>query len=108
SLTAGASASFDVIVSNPPYVALRDRESLAPDVREYEPATALFAGDDGLDVIRGLVPAAARALRPDGWLIFEIGAGQAGAVTDVVTGAGDLALVRIVDDFARIPRVVVA
>ena len=61
--------SVDVIVANPPYVPERDRASLAPEVRDYEPAAALFAGADGLDAIRAIVPAAARARsRPaDGW-----------------------------------------
>jgi len=56
-----AEAGFDIVVSNPPYVASGDRTTLAVEVREYEPALALFAGDDGLDVYRRLIPAAFRA-----------------------------------------------
>jgi release factor glutamine methyltransferase len=97
----------DVIVSNPPYVPERDRDSLSPDVRDFEPAGALFAGPDGLDVIRQLVPAARHALRPGGWLVMEIGAGQADAVADIARTAG-LALDRIAPDLQGIPRVVVA
>ncbi len=62
-------ASANLIVSNPPYVAESDRASLSRDVRDFEPAAALFAGDDGLDVIRMLVPAAAKHLAAGGQLI---------------------------------------
>ena len=64
---------FDLIVSNPPYVPEGDRATLQPEVRDYEPAEALFAGPDGLDVIRRLIPAAAQRLKPGGYLVFEIG-----------------------------------
>ncbi len=96
-----------LIVTNPPYVPERDRQLLSRDVRDFEPAAALFAGDDGLDVIRALVPAAARALAAGGSLVMEIGAGQAGIVSDVVTHAG-LELDGIRPDLQGIPRVVVA
>jgi len=96
-----------LIVSNPPYVAERDRASLTADVNDFEPASALFAGDDGLDVIRALVPAATQALAEDGALVMEIGAGQADAVSAIVTRAG-LRLDSIRPDLHGIPRVVVA
>ena len=64
--------SFDVVVSNPPYVAQRDRPTLSRELR-WEPELALFAGDDGLDIYRRLVPAAARVLRPGGLLAMELG-----------------------------------
>ncbi len=96
----------DLVVANPPYVPERDRGSLEADVRDYEPAAALFAGLDGLDVIRPLVPAAVRALRPGGALIMEIGAGQWLAVRDIVRRAG-FEDVTVHADLAGIPRVVV-
>jgi release factor glutamine methyltransferase len=102
-----AGLEVDVVVSNPPYVPERDRASLAADVRDFEPAGALFAGPDGLDVIRALVPAAQKALKPGGWLVMEIGAGQADAVAALVEQAG-LALARVAPDLQGIPRVVVA
>jgi release factor glutamine methyltransferase len=64
--------SFDVVVSNPPYVAQRDRPTLSREL-SWEPELALFAGEDGLDVYRRLVPAAARVLRPGGLLAMELG-----------------------------------
>lgn len=97
----------DVVVSNPPYVEERDRASLPMEVREFEPAAALFGGLDGLRVIRDLVAAAPRALRPGGRLIVEIGQGQAEAVTACVNDAG-LELIAIRPDLRGIPRIVVA
>jgi release factor glutamine methyltransferase len=98
---------FDVIVSNPPYVGMGDREALPPDVRLYEPHAALFAGDSGLDVIRELLPLAHTALKPRGWIVFEIGQGQSREVSALAAAAG-LTVVRVRPDLAGIPRVVVA
>lgn len=98
---------LDLIVTNPPYVPERDRESLSPDVRDFEPPQALFAGEDGLDVIRALLPQARPALKSGGSLVMEIGAGQADAVAILVGQAG-LRLVGIRPDLQGIPRVVVA
>ncbi len=100
-------ASPHLIVSNPPYVAERDRASLAPEVAAYEPAAALFGGVDGLEAIRTLVPAAAQRLAPGGGLIVEIGAGQADAVTAMMRDAG-FRVDRVVQDLQSHPRVVVA
>lgn len=106
-LTAGLQGVVDLVVANPPYVAETDRASLPDEVRVHEPAVALFGGPDGLDVIRGLAPAAARALKPGGWLVMEIGAGQQEAVDAIVQRAG-FRDVQIAEDLAGIPRVVVA
>lgn len=73
---------FDVVVSNPPYVPLRDRESLSVEVRDFEPATALFAGEDGLAIYRRLIPKAHQHLTPDAWLVLEIGYGQQAAIEE--------------------------
>ena len=100
--------TLDLVVSNPPYVAEYDRLGLMPDVRDFEPALALFGGPDGLNVIRDLIPAAARALRPGGWLVMELGAGQAARVTHLVEQTAGLSLVKIANDLAGIPRVLVA
>jgi release factor glutamine methyltransferase len=99
----GVETAFDAIVSNPPYVAERDRGSLAPEITRHEPAHALFAGADGLDVIRALAPAAARRTR---WLALEIGAGQADAVEELLRSAG-FAEVERHRDLAGIERVLV-
>jgi release factor glutamine methyltransferase len=100
--------SFDLIVSNPPYVPEGDRATLQPDVRDYEPAEALFAGADGLDVIRRLVPAAGQRLKPGGYLVFEIGAGQKRAVTGLISASPSLRMLGLRNDLQGIPRTVVA
>src|SRR5439155_1775255 len=105
---AGSTTPVDIIVSNPPYIALADRESLAPEVADFEPASALFGGDDGLEVVRALVDLAARALAAGGLLILEIGQGQADAVHDLIERTGTLSVDRIRPDLQGIPRAVVA
>jgi release factor glutamine methyltransferase len=74
-------AEFDIIVSNPPYIATGEWTSLPPDVRDHEPRRALLAGPDGLDFIRRLVRQAPRYLKRGGHLVFEFGAGQKDAVS---------------------------
>ena len=77
---------FDLVLCNPPYV--ESDAELDPDVRDYEPASALFAGVDGLDDYRALMPQLARLLTGDGVVIFEIGAAQADAVTALAAAEG--------------------
>jgi release factor glutamine methyltransferase len=102
----GISGPADLIVSNPPYVAVGDAPTLPPEVAGYEPATALFAGSDGLDVIRELLAAAPLLLASDGFLIVEFGFGQEALVRDAARAAG-WTVVRMRSDLQRIPRVVV-
>jgi release factor glutamine methyltransferase len=83
-----AGERFDLVVSNPPYVPVADCASLSVEVRDYEPALALFAGDDGLDVYRRLMPAAYTALSVGGHVVLEIGYGQAEAVGILLRSAG--------------------
>jgi release factor glutamine methyltransferase len=99
---------FDAVVSNPPYVPAPDLAGLQPEVRDYEPPEALVAGDDGLDVIRRLVPDAATALRSGGWLLFEFGFGQSEGVRRIIEAEPRLALEEIRPDLAGIPRIAVA
>jgi release factor glutamine methyltransferase len=75
---------WDGIVSNPPYVLAGEGADLSPEIRFHEPPEALFGGEDGLDVIRSLIPEAAGRLRPGGWLAIEIGITQGSAVLDLV------------------------
>ncbi|MGD0887991.1 MAG: peptide chain release factor N(5)-glutamine methyltransferase [Acidobacteriaceae bacterium] len=96
---------FDVIVSNPPYVPTADRASLHPQVRDHEPAAALFAGLDGLDIYRRLIPQARAALQPNGLLALEIGHGQREAIASLLSGWNEL---RFLDDLQHIPRIALA
>ena len=98
---------FDVIVSNPPYVSEADRNSLAVEVRDYEPAQALFAGADGLAIYRRLIPAAFAALFHERFLALEIGFGQEAMVRDLLVGAGFTGI-EFTEDLQGIPRVAVA
>jgi len=99
-----ADERFDMVVSNPPYVPTGDRDSLSVEVREHEPALALFAGADGLDVIRRLIPAAFAVLEPGGFLLMEIGYGQSGPVAALLKEAG-FERIDFVPDLQGIPRV---
>ena len=81
----GGLAPFDLILANPPYV--EDAAELAPSVRAYEPAGALFAGAEGLDDYRVLIPQLPGLLAPGGLAFVEIGAGQAAAVTRIAAQA---------------------
>jgi release factor glutamine methyltransferase len=100
--TALRDGCLDVLVSNPPYVAESSRSELQPEVVRFEPEAALFSGDDGLDAIRSLVLDAKRVLKPGGLLAFELGGGQAEAVSRVVPGG------RILRDLAGRDRVCLA
>lgn len=85
---AGLSGSFDLIVSNPPYIAQDEIAGLSPDVREWEPMLALSPGGDGLAAYRTILPQAAALLVPDGRVLVEIGAAQGPAVAAIGRAAG--------------------
>jgi release factor glutamine methyltransferase len=78
----------DLIVSNPPYVAVSEANALTPEVREYEPAVALFAGRDGLGAYRRLLASARLAIKTSGRLIVELGYNQAADVTAIARERG--------------------
>lgn len=100
-----AGERFAVITANPPYVTTTEMGELPRDVREYEPATALAAGAEGLDVTRRIVAAAPDHLLPAGWLLLEIGASQGPAVRTLLTERGFTA-VKVVQDYCQRDRVV--
>ena len=102
-----AGEQFNIIASNPPYVAAADRDTLSVEVRDHEPALALFAGDDGLDIYRRLIPAAFAALVPGGFLLLEIGFGQQNPIRDLLAAAG-FRNIEFTPDLQGIPRVAVA
>jgi release factor glutamine methyltransferase len=103
-----ASERFDVIVSNPPYVAESEEATLEPEVREWEPRAALFAGPEGLDVLRRIAEEAPAHLGPSGLLALEVGAGQAKAVAAMLESSRAYRLVRIVRDYSGRERFVFA
>ena len=99
--TSGLGGPFELILANPPYV--ETDAALAPSVRDYEPAGALFAGSDGLAAYRILLPQLPALLASGGAALVEIGAAQAEAVGEIARGAGFSALLH--RDFGRRPRV---
>jgi len=101
------SGPFDLIVSNPPYIASREIAALAIEVREHDPLRALDGGADGLDAYRALIPQAAQLLRPGGVLVVEVGQGQSRDVDALMTTAGLWPDIPAKSDLAGIPRAVV-
>ena len=97
--------TLDAIVSNPPYVPGTDRDTLHPQVRDHEPAAALFAGETGLDIYRRLIPQAYNALKPNGLLGLEIGHGQQEAIASLLQKWHN---VSFINDLQQIPRVALA
>lgn len=104
-MTAIAARSMDLIVANPPYVPLTQREGLQREVRDWEPHVALFAGHTGFELYERIVVDARRVLRPGGWLIMELGFGSRDRVEALLSGWADL---QVEPDLAGIPRVITA
>jgi release factor glutamine methyltransferase len=107
-LSALAPAPFDVILSNPPYLALGESPHLPPTVRDHDPRRALFAGEDGLAAIRHLLATAAPYLAPGGLLVFEIGFGQGEAVRSEILARPVWRFLKIEPDLEGIPRICLA
>ena len=97
---------FDLVVSNPPYVAEGEAPALEPEVREWEPGDALFAGPDGLVALRAIVAGAGLRLRPAGLLALEVGVGQAGPVVAMLEDTGEYVDVRVRRDLTGRERMV--
>ena len=98
-------AAFDLVAANPPYVTDAALGGLAPEVRDHEPRVALAAGPDGLAALGRLVAEAPRVLAPGGWLVMEVGAGQAAAVRRLAEASGRYVRIEVVRDHAGIERV---
>ncbi len=104
-LAAVAGEAFDAVVSNPPYIPSADRTTMHPQVTEFEPAGALFAGDDGLAIYQRLIPEASLSLKQGGLLAMEFGFGQRNAIAALLSGWSE---VEFIDDLQGIPRVALA
>jgi release factor glutamine methyltransferase len=102
-VTCIADATFDLIVSNPPYVPKTDHPSLQREVRDYEPEVALFGGFSGLEIYERLIPEAKRVLRPRGWLLFELGYNSLEPVRAML--GSDWGEISVQADLAGLPRV---
>ncbi|MDT8369991.1 MAG: peptide chain release factor N(5)-glutamine methyltransferase [Longimicrobiales bacterium] len=107
-LDAIAGEEVDVVVSNPPYIAPAEADQLAPEVRDHEPAVALFAGDEGREVLHELVREAPSVLRGGGLLAVEVGLGQARHLRDTLLAHGAWEEVEIHKDYPGRERFVTA
>lgn len=99
----GVEGTFDMIVSNPPYVRNKDKSALSADVR-HEPDVALFGGDDGLRDVAGVLDTAAQKLRAGGWFLMEFGYGQEDDVRALVASRPALRVARVREDLQGIAR----
>ncbi|HTA23810.1 MAG TPA: peptide chain release factor N(5)-glutamine methyltransferase [Terriglobales bacterium] len=97
--------TFDLIVSNPPYVGESEEDQVQLEVRKYEPRNAVFAGPTGLEVVERLIPQAHAVLKPGGWLVMEMSGTIAEAIKHRLAGWSEL---RVINDLQGIPRVAVA
>jgi len=106
--TPGQSPLFDLIVSNPPYVAADDLARLAREVRDHEPEAALVGGETGIEIYTRLIEQAARSLPSGGIFVVELGWGAAAKVEKMLEQDPDWVHIRTTDDLAGIPRVLAA
>ena len=104
----GMERTFDLILSNPPYIPSKAIESLPEEIRAYEPIQALDGGDDGLECVRAIISQTPQYLRPGGRLIMEIGEGQATGVLQEFEKHPAFDTVKIIQDYNRLDRVVSA
>ncbi len=107
-ITSHQSRSFDLIVSNPPYVACDESNTLPREVREHEPHTALFGGPSGIEIYARLIDQAHSLLREGGILVLELGYNSASHVQRLLSAKPDWAAIRVTNDLAGIPRVISA
>jgi len=101
-------APFDLILSNPPYITRPKIDTLAKEVKDYEPRIALDGGDDGLAFYRRIIPEASLYLRKGGWLLLEVALGQSGIVSKMIEEGGNFLKPESIPDLSGIGRVVKA
>jgi len=101
-------AEFDLILSNPPYVTSTEMAGLEPGVRDHEPHLALDGGEQGTEIIERLIPQAAERLKPEGWLLIEVGPTNALRVEQLLATENRLTRHETIRDLAGLPRIVQA
>ena len=102
----GLDGEIDLIISNPPYVSLKEMAQLQPEIREYEPESALYGGEDGLDFYRSIIDEAPFYLSNGGLLIMEIGYGEAERVKDLIEQEDVFEHIEVKKDLAGIERLI--
>ena len=98
---------YDLIISNPPYIGLIEQDKISTEVAKYDPKIALFAGYDGFDAYKSIIPKLTKFLNPDGFVVFEIGASQSKQVKDILNSSGFFD-VEVVKDLSGKDRAIVA
>lgn len=103
-LFAGIRDSYDMILSNPPYISMAEMETLMPEVKDHDPHLALYGGKDGLDFYRKITKEAKQYLKDGGFLMMEIGAGQGDAVRELlqINGYQEIDVIRDLNDLDRV------
>jgi release factor glutamine methyltransferase len=101
------SSTFDLVISNPPYIGLREQNSLPTEVRDHEPAIALFGGKEGYELYGPLISQAAQLLKPGGLIVLELGQGSLPAVHPLLE-TPHWTIIGVTNDLASIPRVISA
>jgi release factor glutamine methyltransferase len=104
----GTNEQFDIVISNPPYIAHEERDTLQPEVRDWEPGSALFAEGDGLAVVRAVIDGAPGHLVPGGLLALELGMTQAQGVADELRAQAVWQDVQVGRDLTGRDRIVTA
>ena len=99
---------IDVIVSNPPYVSAEEMQELQPEIRDYEPASALYGGKDGLDFYRRIIHDSPYYLAAGGYILMEMGYGQAGRIKELIESENKFINIEITKDMAGIGRTISA
>ena len=99
---------IDVIVSNPPYVSAEEMQELQPEIRDYEPASALYGGKDGLDFYRRIIRESPYYLAAGGYIVMEMGYGQAGRIKELIESENKFINIEITKDMAGIGRTISA
>lgn len=105
---AGKPTRFDIIISNPPYIASEDYDFLPPEIRDYEPRLALDGHEDGLFFIERIIMEAPGYLNPGGWLLIEMDPGQILKALNMIRQNGSYVEYRSTKDYAQKDRVVIA
>ena len=104
----GEREAFDLILSNPPYIVRSEIGNLAREVKDFEPIIALDGGEDGFDFHRKIISRCPKYLRRGGWLLLEVGQGQAGEVSEMLEKTGRFSPIERIQDLSGIERVVKA
>lgn len=100
--------TFDIILSNPPYVAKKDYESLPRKIKDFEPGLALESGEDGLSHIREILEKTPEFLNPGGWIMLEMDPGQTDSAIQIITENNEYATGQVIKDYSNKDRVVIA